>query len=39
MEAGGLDKKKDVKYFRDLEVYRRTFEAAMTISQLAKEFS
>jgi hypothetical protein len=33
-----LDKKKDIKHFRDLEVYRRAFKAAMTIFQLTKEF-
>jgi hypothetical protein len=33
-----LDKKKEIKHFRDLEVYRRAFKAAMTIFQLTKEF-
>ncbi len=33
-----MDKKKDIKHFRDLEVYRRAFKAAMTIFQLTKEF-
>jgi four helix bundle protein len=33
-----LDKKKDIKHFRDLEVYRRAFQAAMTIFQLTKDF-
>ena len=30
--------KKDIKHFRDLEVYRRAFKAAMTIFQLTKDF-
>ena len=34
----GLGKNKDIKHFRDLLVYRRAFEAAMTIFQLTKEF-
>jgi four helix bundle protein len=33
-----VDKKRDIKHFRDLEVYRRAFEAAMTIFQLNKKF-
>jgi four helix bundle protein len=37
-EGGALDKKKDIKHFRDLEVYRRAFQAAMTIFQLTKDF-
>jgi len=37
-EAGGLDKKKDIRHFRDLEVYRRAFQAAMMIFQLTKGF-
>ena len=35
---GGLEKNKEIKHFRDLLVYRRAFEAAMTIFQLTKEF-
>ena len=31
-------KKKDIMHFRDLEVYKRAFEAAMTIFQLTKGF-
>ena len=31
-------KKQDIKHFRDLEVYRRAFEAAMAIFQLTKGF-
>jgi four helix bundle protein len=37
-ETGGLDKKRDIKHFRDLEVYRRAFKAAMAIFQLTKDF-
>jgi len=33
-----LDKKRDIKHFRDLDVYRRAFQAAMTIFQLTKDF-
>ncbi|MCP4621942.1 MAG: four helix bundle protein [bacterium] len=33
-----MDKKRDIKHFRDLEVYRRAFKAAMTIFQLTKDF-
>ena len=33
-----MDKKRDIRHFRDLLVYRRAFEAAMTIFQLRKEF-
>ena len=33
-----MDKKRDIKHFRDLEVYRRAFEAAMKIYQLTKKF-
>lgn len=33
-----MGKKKDIKHFRDLEVYRRAFKAAMTIFQLTKAF-
>lgn len=48
-EAGGKEQKirgsegekvkKNIKHFRDLEVYRRAFDAAMRIFQLTKEFS
>lgn len=31
-------RKQDIKHFRDLEVYRRAFEAAMAIFQLTKGF-
>ena len=34
----GMNRKKDIKHFRDLEVYRRAFDAAMRIFQLTKEF-
>lgn len=33
-----MDKKRDIKHFRDLDVYRRAFQAAMTIFQLTKDF-
>ena len=33
-----MKKKSDIKHFRDLEVYRRSFDAAMRIFQLTKEF-
>ena len=33
-----MEKNKDIKHFRDLLVYQRAFEAAMTIFQLTKEF-
>ena len=33
-----MNKKRDIKHFRDLEVYRRAFQAAMTIFQLTKGF-
>ena len=32
------DKKRSIRHFRDLEVYRRAFAAAMKIFQLTKEF-
>lgn len=38
MRPGNLDKKRDIKHFRDLDVYRRAFQAAMTIFQLTKDF-
>ena len=33
-----MNKRRDIKHFRDLEVYRRAFKAAMTIFQLTKAF-
>jgi len=33
-----VDKKRDLKHFRDLEVYQRAFKAAMTIFQMTKDF-
>jgi len=33
-----MAKKTDIKHFRDLEVYRRAFDAAMDIFQLTKGF-
>ena len=35
-EERKMMKKKDIMHFRDLEVYKRAFEAAMTIFQLTK---
>jgi hypothetical protein len=32
-----MGRKKDIKHFRDLEVYRRAFDAAMEIFQLTME--
>ncbi len=37
-EKIGMKRKKDIKHFRDLEVYSRAFDAAMSIFQLTKEF-
>jgi four helix bundle protein len=34
-----MERKKDLKHFRDLEVYRRSFNAAMSIFQMSKDFS
>jgi len=33
-----LERKKDIKHFRDLEVYNRAFDAAMVIFQMTKGF-
>jgi len=33
-----MEKKKDIRHFRDLEVYRRAFKAAMKIFQITKRF-
>ncbi len=33
-----MERKKDIQHFRDLEVYRRAFDAAMQIYQLTKDF-
>jgi len=33
-----MNRNKDIKHFRDLEVYRRAFDAAMRIFQLTKAF-
>lgn len=38
VQKHGIKRKKDIKHFRDLEVYRRAFDAAMRIFQLTKEF-
>jgi len=34
----GMDRKNSISHFRDLEVYRRAFEAAMKIFQITKGF-
>ncbi len=33
-----MERKKDIRHFRDLEVYQRAFKAAMTIFQITKDF-
>ena len=33
-----MDKKKEIKHFRDLDVYRRAFKAALQIFQMTKNF-
>ena len=33
-----MERKKDLKHFRDLEVYIRSFNAAMSIFQMSKDF-
>lgn len=33
-----MERKKSIRHFRDLEVYRRAFDAAMTIFQITKRF-
>jgi four helix bundle protein len=33
-----MERKKNIRHFRDLEVYRRAFSAAMTIFQARKRF-
>ena len=33
-----MERKKHIRHFRDLEVYRRAFDAAMEIFQLTKRF-
>ena len=33
-----MARKKDIRHFRDLEVYRRAFDAAMEIFQITKKF-
>lgn len=33
-----MQRKKAIRHFRDLEVYRRAFDAAMTIFQMTKRF-
>lgn len=37
-KAEESEKKKHIKHFRDLEVYKRAFAAAMRIYQITKEF-
>ena len=33
-----MERKRDIRHFRDLEVYRRAFDAAMVIFQMTKKF-
>jgi four helix bundle protein len=33
-----MNRKKDIKHFRDLEVYQRAFSAAMKIFEITKDF-
>ena len=33
-----MERKKDIRHFRDLEVYKRSFDVAMSIFQLTKTF-
>lgn len=33
-----MDRKRDIRHFRDLEVYRRAFKAAMEIFEITKSF-
>lgn len=33
-----MERKKSIRHFRDLEVYRRAFDAAMKIFQITKAF-
>ena len=33
-----MEKKKNLRHFRDLEVYRRSFDAAMSIFEMTKAF-
>ena len=33
-----MERKRDIRHFRDLEVYRRAFDAAMEIFQITKVF-
>ena len=33
-----MERKRDLKHFRDLEVYQRAFAAAMRIFEVTKEF-
>ncbi len=33
-----MERKKDIRHFRDLEVYRRAFDAAMRIYEITKGF-
>ncbi len=34
----GIGRKRNIKYFRDLEVYQRAFKAAMRIYEITKSF-
>jgi hypothetical protein len=38
MNDDGVERKKDIKHFRDLEVYQLAFSTAMKIFELTKNF-
>ena len=38
MSDNRMNRKKDIKHFRDLEVYQRAFAAAMKIYKITKDF-
>jgi four helix bundle protein len=38
MDNNRMNRKKDIKHFRDLEVYQRAFSAAMKIFEITKDF-
>jgi len=33
-----MDRKRDIRHFRDLEVYQRAFKAAMELFEITKSF-
>ena len=38
MRKERLERKRSIRHFRDLEVYRRAFDAAMQIFEVTKKF-